>query len=93
MYSCEVLIEIIKVNGIDPRNMIISIWKNKEMNISCGNFKKSAKVENNGNFLHLAVRIFFCSLDGIKKRKLFYLISVRVFIWLAMINSFAWKKG
>ena len=52
------------MNGLDSKNVIINLSRNKEMKKKCsdGDFKKPAKTENDGNLSHLAVGSFFHGL-------------------------------
>ena len=56
--SFEVLIEILSMNGLDPKNVIINLWRKKQIKCYDSDFKKQTEIENN-NFSLLAVEGFF----------------------------------
>ena len=50
------------MNWLDPKNVIINLWRNRETKCSDGDFKKQTEIENDNLSLLIVKGFFSCSL-------------------------------
>ena len=51
------------MNWLDPKNVIINLWRNRETKCSDGDFKKQTEIENDNLSLLIVKGFFSCSLS------------------------------